>query len=184
MLQLPRLFRVQAALLWLLRDVSKLSCRFSSQLSPLSLSPVPPMCSTLSKHVFFSSSLVLGFPDSLQVVSVNRGSCGRNRIVINLSEQKGSEMQYTTGQGQFLHSDVWQNGYLCYFSYRDTYLPPPRSYPVCSQQCPGDLLGPLLDPCSEPAERALGRAPTSGAPRGVWGSPKAVRGLHEKLANW
>lgn len=110
MLQLPRLFRVQAALLWLLRDVSKLSCRFSPQLSPLSLSPVPPMCSTLSKHVFFSSSLVLGFPDSLQVVSVNRGSCGRNRIVINLSEQKGSEMQYTTGQGQFLHSDVWKTG--------------------------------------------------------------------------
>lgn len=52
-------------------------------------------------------------------------------------------------------------------------------------QCvpPDDLLGPLFDPCSEPAGRALGRAPSSGAPRGVWGSPKAVRGLHNKLAN-
>lgn len=39
-----------------------------------------------------------------------RGSCGRNgTIVINPSEQKGSEIQYTTGQEQFHHSGVWQN---------------------------------------------------------------------------
>lgn len=28
------------------------------------------------------------------------------------------------------------------------------------------------------------RAPTSGAPGGVWGSPRAVRGLQDKQANW
>ena len=52
--------------------------------------------------------------------------------------------------------------------------------------CWGHCLVPAQTQQGEPWEEWLvpSRAPTCGAPRAVWGSPRAVKGLQDKQANW